>query len=391
MDELFHRLVLDRVEEWMIEADEKLRGTGVRCFVSGANDDFFEIDDALRKSEVIEDPNGRVIDLGDGYELLGMGYGNPTPWPCPRDIPEEQLAARIDEAAAGVKNMDKTIFSLHVPPLGTGLDLAPRLDDELRMVMTAAGPEMIAVGSTATRDAIVKYRPMLGLHGHIHESKGVKKPRRHHGRQPRQRVRRGSPGRPDRRHRPEEGSPRGATSNRLALDQVREALSVAQEINRAMPTPSGVFTRASSGLVRQIRADDVMYYGWQQIALSYIVFIVLAWNFYPGASMEWATIFATVGGVALAVCYALLAAVYPRSGGEYVFVSRVVHPGLGFAVSFSFAFWQIFYYGINGAFLAIYALSPFFAVMGVQTGNSGLLSVSRPGSRTARACSWRAA
>jgi len=174
VDELFHRLVLDRVEEWLIEADEKLRGTGVRCFVSGANDDFFEVDDALRKSEVIEDPNGRVIDIGDGYELLGMGYGNPTPWPCPRDIPEEQLAARIDEAAAGVKNMDKTIFSLHVPPLGTGLDLAPRLDDELRMVMTSAGPEMIAVGSTATRDAIVKYRPMLGLHGHIHESKGVK-------------------------------------------------------------------------------------------------------------------------------------------------------------------------------------------------------------------------
>ncbi len=151
---------------------------------------------------------------------------------------------------------------------------------------------------------------------------------------------------------------------------------MAQEINRAMPAPSGVFTRASSGLVRQISADDVMYYGWQQIALSYIVFIILAWNFYPGASMEWATIFATVGGVALAVCYSLLAAVYPRSGGEYVFVSRVVHPGLGFAVSFSFAFWQIFYYGINGAFLALYALSPFFAVLGVQTGNSGLLSVS---------------
>lgn len=151
---------------------------------------------------------------------------------------------------------------------------------------------------------------------------------------------------------------------------------MAQNINRAMPAPSGVFTRASSGLVRQIRADDVMYYGWQQIALSYIVFIVLAWNFYPGASMEWATIFATVGGVALAVCYALLAAVYPRSGGEYVFVSRVVHPGLGFAVSFSFAFWQIFYYGINGAFLSLYAVSPFFAVLGVQTGNSGLLDVS---------------
>jgi len=175
IDELFHRLVLERVEEWLAEADAKLRGTGVRCMVSGANDDFFEVDDALRKSEVIEDPNGRVIELAHGYEILGMGYGNPTPWPCPRDIPEDELAARIDRVAAQVANPGKAIFSLHVPPLGTGIDMAPRLDAELRMVMTAGGPEMIPVGSTATRDAILKYRPMVGLHGHIHESKGIKK------------------------------------------------------------------------------------------------------------------------------------------------------------------------------------------------------------------------
>jgi Icc-related predicted phosphoesterase len=175
VDELFRMLVLERVEEWLAEADAKLKGTGVRCFVSGANDDFLEVDDALRKSDVIEDPNGRVIELGDGYEILGMGYGNPTPWPCPRDIPEDQLAGRIDATAAKVRNPDKTIFSLHVPPLGTGLDVAPRLDDNLQMVMNAGGPELIPVGSTATRDAILKYRPLVGLHGHIHESKGVKK------------------------------------------------------------------------------------------------------------------------------------------------------------------------------------------------------------------------
>src|SRR5262249_61271449 len=102
------------------------------------------------------------------------GTATPAPGRARRTTPEERLAARIDQAAAGVKDMDKAISSLHAPPLGTGLDLAPRLDEELRMVMTAAGPEMIAVGSTATRDAILKYRPMLGLHGHIHESKGVK-------------------------------------------------------------------------------------------------------------------------------------------------------------------------------------------------------------------------
>jgi uncharacterized protein len=175
IDQLFKRLMMERVEEWMEEADDKLRGTGVRCFVSGANDDFFEVDEAIAGSEVIEDPNGKVIDLEGDLQLLGMGYGNPTPWACPRDVPEEELAERIDKVAEGVRDTDRAIFSLHVPPLGSGLDVAPKLDDYLRPRVGAAGLEMIPVGSTATRDAIKKYRPMIGLHGHIHESKGVKK------------------------------------------------------------------------------------------------------------------------------------------------------------------------------------------------------------------------
>ena len=41
--------------------------------------------------------------------------------------------------------------------------------------ITAGGSEMVGVGSSATHDAIVKYKPLIGLHGHIHESKGIKK------------------------------------------------------------------------------------------------------------------------------------------------------------------------------------------------------------------------
>lgn len=174
IDDLFLGLVLRRVEEWVAEADDKLAGTGVRVFVSGANDDFLEVDDVLAKSEVIEDPNGRVLELEDGYELLGMGWGNPTPWSCPRDIPEDELAARIDEVAEQVRDPSRAIFSLHVPPFGSGLDVAPKLDDYLRPRAGLGGLEMVPVGSTATRDAIEKYRPLIGLHGHIHESKGVK-------------------------------------------------------------------------------------------------------------------------------------------------------------------------------------------------------------------------
>jgi amino acid transporter len=137
-----------------------------------------------------------------------------------------------------------------------------------------------------------------------------------------------------------------------------------------------VFTRASSGLVRQVRTNDVFFFGWQTIALSYIVFTVLAWGAYPGASMELASLFAMLGGIAIAGCYALLATVYPRSGAEYVFLSRSLHPAVGFALSFSFTFWQMFYIGINGAFLSLFAVSPVLAGIGVLAGSTALIDLA---------------
>ncbi len=173
IDELFMKLAMERVHEWIEEAETKLSGKGIRVFVSGANDDFLEVDDALAGSDLIEDPNGRAIELPDGYSIMGMGWGNVTPWECPRDIPEEDLLKRIDAVAETLPDPSKTIFSLHVPPLGSGLDVAPRLDKNLRPVVGGLGPDMVPVGSTATLDAIAKYRPLIGLHGHIHESRGV--------------------------------------------------------------------------------------------------------------------------------------------------------------------------------------------------------------------------
>jgi Icc-related predicted phosphoesterase len=155
-------------------AEDRLGGTGVRVLISGANDDYFDVDDMLSRSSVIEDPNGTVIDLDDGFQMMGMGYGNITPWACPRDVSEEDLGRRIDEVMAQVTDPGKTIMSLHVPPYSSGLDYAPKLDEDLRAVVTSGGPQMVPVGSTATRDAIATYEPLLGLHGHIHESRGVR-------------------------------------------------------------------------------------------------------------------------------------------------------------------------------------------------------------------------
>jgi amino acid transporter len=143
-----------------------------------------------------------------------------------------------------------------------------------------------------------------------------------------------------------------------------------------MPTTAGVFTRTSSGLVRQVKTQDVMYYSIQQIALSYIVFIILAWGFYPGASMPLASLIAALAGLAMGICYAMFATLYPRSGGEYVYLSRTLVPVVGFAVSFSFAFWETFYTGINGAFFSLYSVSPMLAALGVQSDNQSLLDAA---------------
>jgi amino acid transporter len=150
-------------------------------------------------------------------------------------------------------------------------------------------------------------------------------------------------------------------------------VAAAPTVKSGVPTTTGIFTRASSGLVRQVRTDDVMFYGWQQIALGYIIFIVAAWQFYPGASMELATLVATVAGLFIAGCYALLSMVYPRSGGDYVFMSRILHPVVGIVLSMSLVFWQLFYTGVNGAFLAKFGIAPMISSLGVQEHNSGLI------------------
>jgi Icc-related predicted phosphoesterase len=65
---------------------------------------------------------------------------------------------------------EKTIFSLHCPPYGTGLDDAPELTED--MSLKHAGHATRPVGSTAVRQAIEDFQPALSLHGHIHEARG---------------------------------------------------------------------------------------------------------------------------------------------------------------------------------------------------------------------------
>jgi Icc-related predicted phosphoesterase len=80
----------------------------------------------------------------------------------------------LEELCATVKDRSNAIFNFHAPPYGYALDLAPELTETL----VQAADRKIHVGSRAVAKMIEKYQPLLGLHGHIHESRGAQKARR---------------------------------------------------------------------------------------------------------------------------------------------------------------------------------------------------------------------
>ncbi|MCK4832723.1 MAG: hypothetical protein KAS81_08135, partial [Anaerolineales bacterium] len=96
VDELFGIEVLKTAERWLAYADEKLEGTGVRCYVAPGNDDMFELDDLIRTSKHVQLVEGTVIELDKHHEMLNSGWSNITPWHTYREESEDDLRKRYE-------------------------------------------------------------------------------------------------------------------------------------------------------------------------------------------------------------------------------------------------------------------------------------------------------
>lgn len=175
VEAFFNQQMLDSLAQWIALADERLAHGGPRCFVCPGNDDAPEMDDVVRQAHCVELAEGRVADLGDGFAMISTGWSNVTPWRTHREASEEALGEKIEQMVGMLAQqkveLRRTLFNFHCPPYGSNLDEAPEIDDELNVL--EAGHSMIPVGSTAVRDAILKYQPLASLHGHIHEGKGT--------------------------------------------------------------------------------------------------------------------------------------------------------------------------------------------------------------------------
>jgi len=140
-----------------------------------------------------------------------------------------------------------------------------------------------------------------------------------------------------------------------------------------------VFLRRASGLVRDLSALDAFVAnttisGPIGLNICYAVF----WALYalPGGDLITATAIATVLCITYVAVYALFSSVYPRSGGDYIFLSRSLHPALGFMVSLDFLFFEAIYFGLILFWFGQICVYAPLAVLGFAFNNQALVGAA---------------
>jgi uncharacterized protein len=178
IDDLFDVLAKERLAEWVKLAEERLAGTGVRAYLCGGNDDTDEVLTALEEVPLdrVVNAENRVVPLDDEHVLVTIGYSTPTPWETPRERTEPEIAKVIEKVVAEVRDPSRAVFNFHCPPLDSSLDTCLKLDASVwppTPVLENRQPVYYGAGSQSVTDALERYQPTVGLHGHIHESRGM--------------------------------------------------------------------------------------------------------------------------------------------------------------------------------------------------------------------------
>jgi Icc-related predicted phosphoesterase len=176
VDELFRALMKERLMRWVQLTEERLKETKTICYMTGGNDDSQEVIDTLQETDHVKNPDGKSIQITDGHEMASLGWSNLTPWATPRECGEDELNDKIERMVSGIQDMSNAVFNFHTPPIDSILDSAPKLDQSVYPPKPiTAGGQMVyfGAGSKSVRAAVEKYQPLLGLHGHIHESRGT--------------------------------------------------------------------------------------------------------------------------------------------------------------------------------------------------------------------------
>jgi len=170
-EKLFERLQMEIVAYWLTLIPPRVPEK-CKVVLSPGNDDKFGIDDVIKSYSRVIYGEENVVSLDEEHEVACVGWTNPTPWNSPRECSEEELWQRLERVISQVHNIRSAVFCFHCPPYDSQIDLAPKLNPDLTPVYQHGRPVMIPAGSKSIRRAIEEYQPLIGLHGHIHESSG---------------------------------------------------------------------------------------------------------------------------------------------------------------------------------------------------------------------------
>jgi basic amino acid/polyamine antiporter, APA family len=142
------------------------------------------------------------------------------------------------------------------------------------------------------------------------------------------------------------------------------------------PTAPQAFQRQATGLVREAGWWDVLVYNVNFISIGLMAAFLFSVTipFYPGVNVYLNELIAFGLVIPLSMVFAMFAAALPRSGGDYVYVSRTLHPAIGMMSSFNNTVWWFLYGGVPSAFFARYGLGPFCRTVGKMSGSGTLVS-----------------
>lgn len=137
-----------------------------------------------------------------------------------------------------------------------------------------------------------------------------------------------------------------------------------------------VFTRKASGLVRVMSPFSAFVYNILTMGLIFPWTYLWAPGALPGGKLVWGILLAMLIEIPIALVYVWLSTALPRSGGDYVFQSRVFGGGVAFTVVMSgYVIWILQWVALSGWLLAYLGFAPLFLGLGATTGNAALSNI----------------
>lgn len=136
-----------------------------------------------------------------------------------------------------------------------------------------------------------------------------------------------------------------------------------------------MYTRNASGLVKSISGRTALMYNLVFLGYAWpLIYITYGPALFPGVNMPLTVLFAAPIALSMAVSYYFFTVAMPRSGGDFVWVSRSISPLIGFIESFVFAMIMEQYIAVLGGWVPSPAIQSIFVNWGTVTNNLALIT-----------------